>query len=38
MFLQKYGSTGIQKCIEESVKMLDLIVVYPVEDETSSHR
>ena len=32
--LQKYGSTGIQKCIEESVNMLDLIVAYPVEDET----
>jgi len=32
--LQKYGSAGIQKCIEEAVKMLDLIVVYPVEDET----
>jgi ribosome-binding ATPase YchF (GTP1/OBG family) len=32
--LLKYGSTGIQKCIEEAVKMLDLIVVYPVEDET----
>jgi ribosome-binding ATPase len=32
--LEKHGSTGIQKCIEESVKMLDLIVVYPVEDET----
>ena len=32
--LDKYGSTGIQKCIEESVKMLDLIVAYPVEDET----
>ena len=31
--LQKHGSTGIQKCIEEAVKMLDLIVVYPVEDE-----
>jgi len=31
--LEKYGSTGIQKCIEEAVKMLDLIVVYPVEDE-----
>ena len=31
--LKKFGSTGIQKCIEESVKMLDLIVVYPVEDE-----
>ena len=32
--LNKYGSTGIQKCIEEAVKMLDLIVVYPVEDDT----
>ena len=32
--LDKYGSTGIQKCIEEAVKMLDLIVVYPVEDDT----
>jgi len=32
--LKKYGSTGIQKCIDEAVKMLDLIVVYPVEDET----
>lgn len=31
--LQKFGSTGIQNCIEEAVKMLDLIVVYPVEDE-----
>ena len=32
--LMKYGSTGIQQCIEAAVKMLDLIVVYPVEDET----
>jgi ribosome-binding ATPase YchF (GTP1/OBG family) len=32
--LKKFGSTGIQKCIDEAVKMLDLIVVYPVEDET----
>jgi hypothetical protein len=32
--LDRFGSTGVQKCIEESVKMLDLIVVYPVEDET----
>jgi ribosome-binding ATPase YchF (GTP1/OBG family) len=32
--LKKFGSTGIQKCVEEAVKMLDLIVVYPVEDET----
>ena len=31
--LQKFGSTGVQKCIKEAVKMLDLIVVYPVEDE-----
>ena len=31
--LKKFGSTGIQKCIDEAVKMLDLIVVYPVEDE-----
>ena len=32
--LDKFKSTGVQKCIEEAVKMLDLIVVYPVEDET----
>jgi hypothetical protein len=32
--IEKFGSTGVQKCIEESVKMLSLIVVYPVEDET----
>jgi len=32
--LKKYGSTGVQKCIEEAVKMLDLIVVYPVEDDS----
>ena len=31
--LAKYGSTGIQKCIDEAVKLLDLIVVYPVEDD-----
>jgi ribosome-binding ATPase YchF (GTP1/OBG family) len=31
--LDRFGSTGIQKCIEEAVTMLDLIVVYPVEDE-----
>jgi len=31
--LQKYGSTGVQKCIDEAVRMLDLIVVYPVQDE-----
>ena len=32
--LDKHGSTGIQQCIEGAVKMLDLIVVYPVEDDT----
>ena len=32
--LKKFGSTGVQNCIKEAVKMLDLIVVYPVEDET----
>ena len=32
--LVKYGSTGIQRCIDEAVKLLDLIVVYPVEDDT----
>jgi len=31
--LEKYGSTGVQRCIDEAVKLLDLIVVYPVEDE-----
>jgi ribosome-binding ATPase YchF (GTP1/OBG family) len=31
--LDKFKSTGVQKCIDESVKMLDLIVVYPVEDD-----
>lgn len=31
--LNKYGSTGVQRCINEAVRMLDLIVVYPVEDE-----
>jgi ribosome-binding ATPase YchF (GTP1/OBG family) len=33
--LEKIGDTGVQKCVEEAVfKLLDLIVVYPVEDET----
>ncbi len=33
--LEKIKDTGVQKCIEEAVfKLLDLIVVYPVEDET----
>lgn len=30
----KFGGTGIQKCVEEAVfNLLDMIVVYPVEDE-----
>lgn len=33
--LHKYGSTGVQECIEKmAFEMLNLIVVYPVEDET----
>ena len=33
--MEKYGGTGIQQCIEDAAfKMLDLIAVYPVEDET----
>lgn len=32
--MKKNGSTGIQKCLNEAVfRLLDLIVVYPVEDE-----
>jgi len=31
--LDRFDSTGIQKCIEQAVDMLNLIVVYPVEDE-----
>ncbi len=32
--MKKFGGTGIQKCINETVfNLLDLIVVYPVEDE-----
>ncbi|MFA4934567.1 MAG: redox-regulated ATPase YchF [Candidatus Methanoperedens sp.] len=32
--MKKNGGTGIQKCINETVfKLLDLVVVYPVEDE-----
>ena len=32
--MKKFGGTGIQKCIEDAAfKMLDLITVYPVEDE-----
>lgn len=34
LLMKKNGGTGIQKCINETVfKLLDLIVVYPVEDE-----
>ena len=34
-FLKRGGSTGVQQCIEETVhRLLNLIVVYPVEDET----
>lgn len=34
LLLKKNGGTGIQKCIDETVfKLLELIVVYPVEDE-----
>jgi len=34
VFLRERGSTGVQACIEEAIfKLLDLIVVYPVEDE-----
>jgi len=33
--LEKIGDTGVQRCIEDAVfKLLDLIVVYPVEDES----
>ncbi len=33
-FVRERGSTGVQPCIEQAVfKLLDLIVVYPVEDE-----
>ncbi len=34
-FLKNHGSTGVQDCIETAVlEKLDLIAVYPVEDET----
>ena len=34
-FLKSNGSTGVQECIEKAVlEKLDLIAVYPVEDET----
>jgi len=32
--MQRYGGTGVQKCLEKvAYEMLELIVVYPVEDE-----
>ncbi|MDD2666216.1 MAG: redox-regulated ATPase YchF [Methanocellales archaeon] len=32
--LKRYGSTGIQECVNRAVfKLLDMIVAYPVEDE-----
>jgi len=34
-FLDRFGSTGVQRCLEEAIfTLLDRIVVYPVEDET----
>ncbi len=34
-FMQTFGSTGVQKVIEEATfNLLDLMTVYPVEDET----
>ena len=34
-FLGRFGSTGVQRCVEETVfRLLDRIVVFPVEDET----
>ena len=33
-FLERFGSTGIQKCLETAIyDLLDLIPIYPVEDE-----
>ena len=33
--MERYGGTGIQECLEKAAfNTLDLIVVYPVEDET----
>jgi ribosome-binding ATPase YchF (GTP1/OBG family) len=33
-FLEAFGSTGVQKCVEQVVfRLLDRIVIYPVEDE-----
>ena len=33
-FMEKFGGTGVQRCLESAVfELLDLIPVYPVEDE-----
>lgn len=32
-YLKKFGSTGVQDVLEKAVKTLDMITVYPVEDE-----
>lgn len=33
-YLRKFGNTGVQNCLEEAIfRLLDLIVVFPVEDE-----
>jgi len=33
--MEKYGGTGVQTCLEDAAfKLLNLITVYPVEDET----
>ncbi len=34
-FLDAHGGTGVQACVEDAIyRLLDLIVVFPVEDET----
>jgi len=33
-YISEFGSTGIQRCLEHAVyKLMDMVVVYPVEDE-----
>ena len=33
--MEKYGSTGVQECLNKAVfELMGIIVVYPVEDET----
>ncbi len=35
-FMEKYGSTGVQRCLDEAVfNLLNLIEVYPVENENT---